>query len=303
MAVLAACLCVVPGSLETQAQGRRGHAEGRMPLGGPVVPAAEDADRAHNERAELTAQRLLAIARKDLAENRPEIAQRVLEVLIARFPEAPAAGDARRELFKLYARTEANGRVTQPAPAPRFAAGRAEANTATATSAVTAPSARTTAGEPPVAAWRTTVVSHRRLQDELRNSVGDRVFFSAGSAELGSRARAVLAAQAEWVLRRPEIDVVVEGHADDAMVGADDETLADGRAGAVRDRLIAEGVPPERIRVETRGARDPVAICGDDACAGQNRRVVVRAALRQATGTGNSAALPTAPAGRGDSQR
>src|SRR6185295_13919053 len=66
--------------------------------------------------------------------------------------------------------------------------------------------------------------------------VGDRVFFSEGSAELGARARKALAAQAAWLTRHPGVRVTVEGHADDP--GGDDVTLSEHRAEAVRQRLI-----------------------------------------------------------------
>ncbi len=224
----------------------------RMPLGGPTIdPAADHApDITH-----IAAARLLAMARQDLAQGRTEIAQRVLEQLIARYPGSPSVGDAMRELDSIYAAR----RATAPQPS----------------------AARAAPPRPEVSGWRTTVVRFAKPQEELRNGIGDRVFFSAGSAELGSRARAVISGQAEWLRQRPELDVLVEGHADDADAGADEEKLAASRAIAVRDRLAAEGVAPARIRVVPHGARDPIATCDDGTCAAQNRRAVVQVAIRR----------------------
>ena len=224
-------------------------------------PAAYD-----TEPAELAALRLLGLARQDRSEQRLEPARRALELLIARYPDSASAATARRELFQLYgADTQIAGAVLQrpaavPSPAP------AGAN-------LPSPEA--------VSGWRTSVVSIRRLQDDFRNSLGDRIFFSAGSAELGSRARAVLAAQAAWLASRPQVEVSVEGHADDAMTGADNEAVAASRARAVRDRLIEEGVEPGRIALTSKGGSDPVATCSNSDCAAQNRRAVIAVGVRR----------------------
>lgn len=223
--------------------------------------------------AEPAASRLLAAARSDLSEGRRESAQRILEQLVARFPDTQSANEARLTLLEIYSK------LARPAA-----------------SGVTAPhepqsAARTTA--PPDATlvasgWRTSVRSFRRLQDELRNSIGDRVFFSAGSAELGSRAIAVISAQAQWLAHRPDIDVVVEGHADDTGLGLDQDALAASRAAIVRDRLMAEGVADARLRMAPKGSSDPVALCPESHCAAQNRRVVLHISLRGAQPEGMS---------------
>ena len=43
------------------------------------------------------------------------------------------------------------------------------------------------------------------LEEQFITEAGDRVFFSAGSAELGSRARGVLQAQARFIKLRPDL--------------------------------------------------------------------------------------------------
>lgn len=257
---------------------RNGPAD-RMPLGGPPVVQAvpeemSSTDRA-TVRADSAAARLLGTARQDLAQGQTEIAQRVLEQLVARYPDSLSAADARRELYLIYA---ANRGMAPPTPATR------STFDAQAADQPTDPIAT----RPSVSEWRTSVIRFARPQEELRNGIGDRVFFSAGSADLGSRARAVIAAQAEWLRRRSDLDIVVEGHADDASAGADDEQLSASRAIAVRDRLAAEGVAPARIRVVPQGARDPIATCDDAMCAAQNRRALVQVELPRSQEPGNS---------------
>jgi peptidoglycan-associated lipoprotein len=109
---------------------------------------------------------------------------------------------------------------------------------------------------------------------EFRSRVGDRVFFAESSAELGTRARAALQAQAEWLIRNPSLNVIVEGHADDAGSSEDNVAISRLRATAVSRQLIELGVVPTRIHVLAWGRGRVVADCVDPACAAQNRRVV-----------------------------
>lgn len=109
---------------------------------------------------------------------------------------------------------------------------------------------------------------------EFQTQVGDRVFFSEGSAELGSRARAALEAQAAWLRRNRALPVIVEGHADDAGLNAHNQDVSRRRAEAVRRRLIESGVAPERIIVQAYGRERLIADCSAAGCSAQNRRVV-----------------------------
>lgn len=108
----------------------------------------------------------------------------------------------------------------------------------------------------------------------LRFDAGDRVFFSAGSADLGSRARVVLSRQAHWIASW-QASVVIVGHADEGGAMDNDERVALQRAEAVRIRLSEEGIPLERIQVLGMGGREPIADCPEPECAVQNRRAVI----------------------------
>jgi peptidoglycan-associated lipoprotein len=109
---------------------------------------------------------------------------------------------------------------------------------------------------------------------EFQTQVGDRVFFSEGSAELGARARAALEAQATWLKRHTSLAVTIEGHADDAETIGHNLEVSRRRAEAVRRRLIESGVAAERIRTAAYGRERPIARCNEPRCAVQNRRAV-----------------------------
>ena len=113
------------------------------------------------------------------------------------------------------------------------------------------------------------------VEEEFIATAGDRVFFAVESAELGQRARVVLAAQARWLAQRVDLIAVIEGHADDGPLSKEQlVTLSQARAAAVRDRLIQEGIAASRLSVLPKGRQQPVADCASSDCAAQNRRVV-----------------------------
>jgi peptidoglycan-associated lipoprotein len=127
---------------------------------------------------------------------------------------------------------------------------------------------------------------------EFQAQVGDRVFFSEGSAELGTRARAALEAQAAWLKRHAALPVTIEGHADDAGAVSHNLDVSARRAEVVRRRLIEIGVAPERIHAVAYGRERVVADCAEPGCAAQNRRAVT------VVGGPNAASAPAGDAGR-----
>jgi len=113
------------------------------------------------------------------------------------------------------------------------------------------------------------------LNARLRLDVGDRVFFSQGSSDLGARARIVLSGQAKWLRDRPQVNAVIAGHADEGPGEHANLSLSERRAEAVRQRLIEEGVRATRLDVSALGRTQPIAMCDTPACAAQNRRAVM----------------------------
>lgn len=192
-------------------------------------------------------------------------ASRQFEQLVARYPDSQEAGHARRYLGEVY-RARSDQRPAEPRPPARAAA--PAAITAPGGSASTAEAAKIGEG------WRVSVRTETLLEHRLISEVGDRVFFAAGSAELGSRARGVLSAQAVWLKKQPSLDAVIEGHADEPGSDVENLVLSEARAEAVRGRLIEEGVAPERLVIEARGRAERLVECMEPECAAQNRRAL-----------------------------
>jgi hypothetical protein len=81
------------------------------------------------------------------------------------------------------------------------------------------------------------------------------VFFTAESALLDDNARAVIAQAAARAQQKPSRMIKVRGFAaPDTGTAAYNRALAETRARAVADALVANGIPASRIGIEPRGA-------------------------------------------------
>jgi peptidoglycan-associated lipoprotein len=208
-------------------------------------------------------------ARNALESGHTDEAQRLFERLIAEAPGSPRASEARMQLGRIY-RGDVEKAATEtgalPAPAAREAALPWSEGARPASLDVAPALSRSAVNQARVSA---------ALDGEFLADAGDRVFFSAGSANLGIRARGVIQSQARFLARHPELTVAVEGHADDGTLPEPEMMrISHERAAAVRDRLIAEGVEAERITAYGRGREERVSDCPAPECLAQNRRAV-----------------------------
>ena len=99
------------------------------------------------------------------------------------------------------------------------------------------------------------------------------VLFDTARYTLKPGAREKLAKVSGIILGHPGLKIAVEGHTD--SVGGDEYNmkLSDNRAGAVRDFLVAQGVPAASVTSQGFGKTMPVADNGSAAGRQQNRRV------------------------------
>src|SRR5205085_3108445 len=84
------------------------------------------------------------------------------------------------------------------------------------------------------------------------------IFFDPGKTQLKPGAKKTLARIADQLKANPNIRVSVEGHTDN--VGKPDKNMAisEKRADAVRDYLVSQGIPGERIIATGKGESEPV---------------------------------------------
>lgn len=110
--------------------------------------------------------------------------------------------------------------------------------------------------------------------EDFVQNIGDRVFFGYDSSDLSSEARDTLNRQANWLNQYSNLTVTVEGHADERGTREYNLALGERRANAVRNYLIALGVPASRVSVISYGKERPVVFGTDAQSWAQNRRAV-----------------------------
>ncbi|WP_203069833.1 peptidoglycan-associated lipoprotein Pal [Falsiroseomonas ponticola] len=111
-------------------------------------------------------------------------------------------------------------------------------------------------------------------QEELAGAIGDRVLFATDSVQVGADQRPVLSRQAEWLNRYRQVQVTIEGHADERGTREYNLALGQRRANAARDLLVADGVASTRIQTISYGKDRPVELGSNQAAWAQNRRAV-----------------------------
>ena len=119
-------------------------------------------------------------------------------------------------------------------------------------------------------------------QDFMLN-VGRRVFFSEGSAALDSTARATIRNQVQWLKANPQWKAKIQGFADDPGSDAQQTALSQKRADAVKNDMVAQGIPASRIWAKGYGRDRLVGDCAELECKAQNRRTVTN--LQDGTAT------------------
>jgi peptidoglycan-associated lipoprotein len=124
----------------------------------------------------------------------------------------------------------------------------------------------------PQTAARALETSRLEREKTAAASALDDVFFAFDSAVLDEDAMRALETNADWLLRHSGRDVQIEGHCDERGSAAYNLVLGEKRALAVRQYLVALGVPAERLTVTSYGKERPICLGHSEACYQKNRR-------------------------------
>jgi peptidoglycan-associated lipoprotein len=109
---------------------------------------------------------------------------------------------------------------------------------------------------------------------DLAQNVGDRVLFELDKSDLSQEARQILARQAAWLKRYPNVRVTIEGHCDERGTREFNMALGARRANAARTYLVALGVDAGRLQTVSYGAERPAVLGTGESVWSQNRRAV-----------------------------
>ena len=108
----------------------------------------------------------------------------------------------------------------------------------------------------------------------LASGVPDRVFFSTNETVLTTASRETLRKQASWLRKNSDINVVLEGHADERGTREYNLALGERRANSAKDYLMTYGISSNRISVLSYGKEKPVDSGSNPLAWSKNRRSV-----------------------------
>ena len=130
-------------------------------------------------------------------------------------------------------------------------------------------------------ATRGTGVSVSQTSDNrLRLDIPSDVSFDTNRYDIKPNLRPVLDRFASTLNDNPVTTVTIIGHTDNTGTDAINNPLSINRAAATRDYLVAHGVASNRIAIDGRGSREPVADNYSEQGRAKNRRVEIFVAER-----------------------
>ncbi len=130
-------------------------------------------------------------------------------------------------------------------------------------------------------ATRGTGVQVTQTQDNrLKLEIPADVSFDTGRSDIKSNFRPVLERFAQTLNENPAATVTIIGHTDSVGDDSVNQPLSVDRAANTRNYLAQRGVASNRIAIEGRGEREPIASNDDASGRARNRRVEIYVAER-----------------------
>jgi peptidoglycan-associated lipoprotein len=108
----------------------------------------------------------------------------------------------------------------------------------------------------------------------LADGVADRIFFATNKYNISTRGSETLLKQVTYLKNNQNLNVTLEGHADERGTREYNLALGEKRANAVKDYLIANSISSSRIKVVSYGKERPANPASNAIAWSQNRRTV-----------------------------
>ena len=108
----------------------------------------------------------------------------------------------------------------------------------------------------------------------LASGVPDRVFFATNKSSLTTASRETLRKQSTYLRKNKDLNITIEGHADERGTREYNLALGERRANAAKDYLMTYGISGKRISVISYGKEKPVNPASSTLAWSQNRRSV-----------------------------
>ena len=115
--------------------------------------------------------------------------------------------------------------------------------------------------------------AERKLRMEKIKFMYEDIYFNKGRYSLNPEARKILQRKAQWLIKNPDLSVLVEGHTDERGSKEYNFALGDLRAGAVKSFLIRQGIESPRLIAVSYGNERPSDSSKTEKSREKNRRV------------------------------
>lgn len=102
-------------------------------------------------------------------------------------------------------------------------------------------------------------------------TIGDRVFFDFDKSAIRADGKATLDKQVAWLKKYEKYGITVEGNCDERGTREYNLALGERRANAVKQYMVANGIPAARVKTISYGKERPVCMASTEACWAQNR--------------------------------
>jgi len=116
--------------------------------------------------------------------------------------------------------------------------------------------------------------------NQLKLNIPSDISFDSGRSDIKYNLQPILNQFAQGLSSQPNTEVRIIGHTDNTGSDAINNPLSVNRAASARDYLVSRGVNYNRIQIEGRGSREPVADNYSDAGRAHNRRIEIFLAER-----------------------
>jgi outer membrane protein OmpA-like peptidoglycan-associated protein len=111
--------------------------------------------------------------------------------------------------------------------------------------------------------------------NRLKLEIPSDVSFDTGRSDIKPNFQPILERFATTLNENPATFVTIIGHTDSTGGAGINQPLSVDRAARTRDYLAGRGVSPNRITIEGRGEREPIASNNDNGGRARNRRVEI----------------------------
>lgn len=123
------------------------------------------------------------------------------------------------------------------------------------------------------------IAETKRTEQGLITKLKSDILFDTGKADLKATAKTNLQQMADIMKKYPENVLSINGYTDNTGSSAVNDALSERRAKAVKDQLVASGMPEPVMTAYGRGSSNPIGSNSDANGRQQNRRVEIEVTI------------------------